>query len=389
MNNKITLIDKFLFIFSPILSLPFIFYGIFHKSRVSFLLLSILIGLISFGFFPLETDDKKYYIYLFDTFQYMSFNEFLYSFLKEKPDLIFYCILFLVAQLNLSFGFFSFFVTSITSYLILNVFNKQSYYIIDKKKAFCFFIMAFFFLSPTDLFSGMRNYLSIAFIFTSFYFFIIENKRVKSLVFLILSVLTHFSSALFVLVYLFYLFFNSKAVKFLFFVSLVFIFAPKEYILDVISILNFPEIYSDRGASYLVDGSHMDVNLSEGNLNNLIYYFVRSLWFYCALIFSIVNIKNNEKSFIFLLCLMTVINLVSSSADMIVRYGLVGSISFLSVLFYTKNIKYKNIFISFMFLISFLFFILGLISYKEPFINSLFNVDFLVLPTIFFIDTTT
>lgn len=383
-------LDRILFFFSPLFSLPFIIRGVFHKNKISLILFCLCIGFISFGFIPVDGNDKTYYIYLFDNYKKLSTDEFFDFLLSNNTDIFFYYLLYFINWIGLPFEFFSLTVTFITCYLIFIVFYELSI----KNKArkdiwFMFFLTTLFAISIPDLLSGMRNYLSVSFAFYGFYLLVSKKENRKSILFILMSIITHYSALLYILVFVIFIFTNNKLMKYLFIVSLAFIFLPRRYLLDVTSSIGLPEVYRMKSAAYLSDYSYIDNNLATGNSNNLIRLIINGLWFYLAIIFSLINIKNNDRYFIFFLSMMIVINLISSASDLLVRYGLLANLIFLIVIFYGKNIKQKRLFVFLVLLINFLNFAISITSMSMTLITSLYKPEYLTLVNMFFIDATT
>lgn len=391
MSRKLPVtIDKLFFILSPFLALPLVLRGIFHENKTSLVLFCMCIGFLSFGYIPGQGNDKAYYLYLYNLYQNMPASEFFGEFLQSKTDVVFYTILYVTAKLNIPFEFFSLFITFITSYLLLIVFYEQSLASSNnKKQAFLFFSIAILAISLPALLSGMRNYLSVAFVFYGFHLLVTKEHVKKSVLFILLGVITHFSSLLYVVVALMYRYFNHRLVKICFFMSLVFIFLPKSILLNASSLVDLPDVYGTRAEGYLSSDSAAEINLAVGNFNNYLRVFINGLWFYVALAFCLLNIKNKEKLFIFFVCLMSVINIISSSPDLLPRYGMLGSLALLITLFYVKKIRYRKFFIYLILIVNFLGFSVSIMGLREPLGTSVFKVEYLTLPTIFFIDATT
>lgn len=384
-------VDRIFFLFSPLISLPLVLRGIFYQNKISLFLFCLCIGFMSFGFVSPEGFDKGYYLYLFQVYQNMPIEEFVYSFLQQKTDIIFYTILYFISWIGLPFEFFSLLVTFTTSYLILSVFYKQSILHNRRKtQAFLFFLIVVLAINLPSLLSGMRNYLSASLAFYGCNLLVNEKKEKKAAIFIFLSLITHFSSLIYILAALLYYFFNTRAVllRFLFSISIFFTFLPKHYLSDALSLLQISELYSDKVDVYLGENSPSENSLIIGNFNNYFRILVNTLWFYITSMFIILNIKNSDKRFIFLICLMIFINLISSSLDLINRYALLANFAFLLALFYSKNIKYRKTFIYLMLAVNFLSFSTSFMVVRTPLVNSLSKIEFLTLPTIFFIDTT-
>lgn len=133
-------IDRIFFLLSPLLSVPLVLRGVFYQNKTSLILFCLCIGILSLSYMPIDSNDKAYYIRLYETYQSMTISEFFNSFLQLKTDIVFYTILFLTAWLGLPFEVFSLSVTFVTCYLIFSVFQKTSNkYDVKNKQAFLFF----------------------------------------------------------------------------------------------------------------------------------------------------------------------------------------------------------------------------------------------------------
>lgn len=390
MKNKAISIDILLFIFSPLLSIPLIIKGIYLQKKISIILFCMMIGIISLGYIPVQSNDKAYYLGLFNLYQDMPPTDFFEYFLSQKTDIIFYTILYLTSWFGLPFEYFSFLITFITLYLIFSVLLEQS--IINepsKKQAFLFFIITLLALSLPDLISGMRNYLAIALAFYGFNLFVNKNKLIYGCIFIFLSVLTHFSSFLYIPILLIYYIFNRKVIKYLFVISIGFIFLPKQYLLESLSVFQISDIYSTKANAYLTEDSFLENSINVGNFNNLLRIYFTNLWFYIALTFSILNLSKINNRFIFFLCLMTIFNIISPAVDLLIRYGYLGNLIFLFIIFFEKDLKYRNFFLNIVFFVNMLSFLFNFMAIREPLILSLSQIEYLTLPTTFLIDATT
>ncbi|MDC9499814.1 hypothetical protein PSH39_19820, partial [Pseudoalteromonas sp. Angola-20] len=111
--NKNTLIMYVLFILSPLLSLPLIFLQLKKKlDKGIIFIFSLFIAILSYRYIPNLTNDKARYIERSEMFSNFSFSQLLdYFSLVKRPDFIFDTINFIFSKLDVSIGFFFFFIT--------------------------------------------------------------------------------------------------------------------------------------------------------------------------------------------------------------------------------------------------------------------------------------
>lgn len=384
-------IDKILFLLSPILSFPFVIYGIYKNNKSSIVLFCLILSIMSYGFISGYGNDKSYYIYLYKEFELMSFHGFL-EYILDKADFIFYILIYIFSLLKIPFDFFSMFVTFLTLYIIfIGVCNFLENY--EYKNFFIPVSFVILSLSIPDLFSGMRNYLSIAFIFYSLSLLVsnnlnIKNRYAKIYIFMIMGVLTHFSSIVYLLVFLCFRFANIKIIKLFFFLSLGFFFISKEFLTNLFLLFNFSDVYSSKIDFYVSGDGFIANSIEVGNLNNKLRILFNLSWFYLCLFFCFLNIKNNNSSFILLLCMMIFCNFAYSSVDLLVRYGLLVNLFFLLNVFVIGNFKLKNILLIVMFVVYFLSWIFNFMLMRDQFFLSYSNLNILTIPTMLYIDTT-
>lgn len=391
MLKKFNGLDRILFILSPVLSFPFVAYGIYKNNKTSMFLFCCIVSIMSYGFVAAYGNDKSYYISLYREFQIMEFSDFI-SFILDKPDFLFYIFLYIFSFFKIPFDFFSMFLTFITLCMIF----MGVYRFLKNYKYNNIFIPVFFIIlaiSLPDLFSGMRNYLSVAFIFYSFCLCVSNNSNsriinAKIYIFMVLGVLTHFSSIIYLFVFLFFKFFNLKIIKSLFLFSLLFLFLPKDFLMNLFYILNFSENYSGKIEFYVAGDGFISNSIDIGNLNNKLRIWLSFLWFYICLFFCFLNIKNNSPYYILLLCMMTFCNIVYSSLDLLIRYGLLVNLFFILSVFTINNFRFKKIFIIIMFVVYFLSWVFNFMLLKDQFFLSYSNFNLLTIPTMFYIDTT-
>lgn len=357
-----------IFILSPFLSIPFIFTQLKRGyDKGTTLLISLLMGLISFKFVPSSGFDKTVYINRFNEMSLFGIDElkdyFVYNF---KPDYLFDLSIYLFSKTGLSFHYLFFLLTTITVYSFLVFVKKTNSYLLKKDFRYTPIYVSLVLLtfSLSGLFSGIRFILGgSAFIWVIYYFFI-NRKLVKGVIFFTLAVLTHFSYAFFIPPVLL-LFFYPKKIdpRLLLLISLMFIVLPKSILGDLFSILEMPDSYSLKTQSYL-DADR------EYTQNALILSFLSNIWVYFSYLFFLFFDKRNRdnKLALIYIILISFINITYSEPLVFNRYlvipGFVLS-SYLINMRLTNQIK-KEFFYIFFFLIA-MSFMIGIYKMRPHF----------------------
>jgi hypothetical protein len=69
MLKKYDIVSVILFVVSPLIAIPAIFFGILNKSKFSLQLLALLFGVVSYIYIPNFSDDRSRYFELYEDFQ--------------------------------------------------------------------------------------------------------------------------------------------------------------------------------------------------------------------------------------------------------------------------------------------------------------------------------
>ena len=333
-----------IFVLSPFLSIPFIFVQLKRgNEKLVTLLLSVLIGLLSFLFIPSSGYDKTVYIN-----RYLLFKDYNFAQLKDyfifglKPDYIFDSVIYLFAKSNLSFHFLFFFLTTLTVYSVFRFAQKTNEKLLNQpfKYNILFASFVLFSFSLEGLFSGIRFILAgSAFIWAVYYLFI-DRIRLKGLLFFAIAILTHFSFAFFIPPVLL-LFFYPKVLnpKIVLLISLVFLLIPKEFLGDLFSYLELSESYANKTEAYLTKEREVTANAQ-------ILIYLRNVWVYFSYLFVLVlNKDKNNKLYLIFVVFLSFINITYSIPIVFNRYLIVLKFLLVAYLIYSKlNGSIKNIY---------------------------------------------
>lgn len=294
------------FIISPFLSIPFIIEGIVRKRDYNLYLLATLIGVVSYLFVPLETNDKAVYYSYYDNFKTIDFSSFI-DFLTFNPDFIFYGLIYLFAKLNIKIELLFLVLTSFTTSIYLWFFIKFKFKQVVSGQIYLMFVLGVLFsLSLDTLLSGIRFNLAIALIIISFQKLFFEKKVFIGYLFLLLSVFTHFSFAVFIPFVLLLNLFKNKTLlfKMMFLGSFIFLLIPKNVLISSIPFLDTLEVLENKGNVYLNgEEDFLSNNLKNGNTNNFVVFFISTLWVYLSYfyLFFTFRQKNIIRNIIFII----------------------------------------------------------------------------------------
>lgn len=287
-----------IFLLSPFISLPFVLNGIYNKNKTSVFLFVGIISIVSFLYTPSLTSDKAYYYDLYESFTGMSFDAFYNFLINEKADFIFYFLIFFFSLFKVPLQFLFLILTFITVGLWYNVFLKLAnlYSISNKKIYFILFLLILFSFSPPDLFSGVRFYLAASFTFYGFASFLISKRHLKGFIFILLGGLTHFSCFVFLPAYVLLLIKPDQHRLYfvIFLISFIFLFIPREYLLEKSNLFSLTELYENKATSYLGEEDFVEKSLNIGNFNNALMFFFKTLWVYLAYYYLIIFKKHNS-----------------------------------------------------------------------------------------------
>lgn len=347
---KITLKEKeienlFLFLLSPFLYIPAAFYGVYKKSNFSLVVFTITFGLLSYLYIPYISNDRARYFEFYESFINFNFNDFIfYLTITKRADFLLHLLIYCSAKLQISVQFLLFGITSFTVGTLFYLFSKfvDKNEITNKNYFLCFLLILFSFSLP-DLFSGIRFYFASAFVLLGFYKGINEGSRKQGILLLIIATLIHFSSILFIVLYVLLLIFPKKYnwYRSFFIASFVFVFIPKSFLITVIDVLNLPIGYNTKAELYLNNEDIIATGIQEGGTNSYLVYLFSIAWSYFAYVYLLATIKRKSiiRNFIYLF--LATVNIFHAVPTVYSRYLIVAKCLFV-LLVISEMALYKN-----------------------------------------------
>lgn len=199
-TQVISLFVIFLFLVSPILSLPFVLVEIYNRKKYALTLLLLLFAIVAYLFPPVGDLYRYYDLY------YVNFKGILYTEIFDFYifDLLWYSLLFILANLGLSFQYSLFISILIQSYITCYFLHKYGIWDMRVSRLRLWLIIASLLYLGFWINIEMRYMLALSFFLVEVYALVNRKWRVF-LSFMILSSLCHLSfvSISFLLIVLF------------------------------------------------------------------------------------------------------------------------------------------------------------------------------------------
>lgn len=337
----------------PILSFPFILYGIYKQDKNSLYLMAFFLGIVAF-LTPPVTD---LYRHTLDYFYYQSlpWKNFIETI---DEDVITQIISYSFAHFGINYAFVRLvFVTislSIYFYIFYNLLLEKK---ISRKIYFILWIVLLAGYNYFELVLGVRYGLATAFFIGAFYFLYLKKKILKSLIFIMLSSFTHFFLfPISILMFLFYyipISINKRCFLILSGISLG---------IGFVLATNFILTYYNQQTAY-IDGQYGVEYTSNVSFKGLIYYYLKRLWI-IPLFYFFIRDKSNYtqmRNIIYILILMF-ISVISLS---VISGRIITIISILLILYFLLNYKKQDRYMfNIILLSSILFFSANIYTYR-------------------------
>lgn len=301
---------------------------------------------------PLEYDDLFRFYRYYDYFKEYSFQEFI-TYIKTLPDYLLAIYVYIFVQIGLPVNILLSILTYITCFIIL----KVSTLILGKEKTNLFSIIFITTaISVPALLSGVRNLHSIALVYLAIYFFI-DNKYFKSSFSYVVSLLVHFSSLIYFLVFFVSLNVKLKRIYFFWFLSFI------GFCLPLIIHLSFQDHAHDFSMVPIIRKIQhyiftKDYYFGLTDIKIILVSIYKFSWYVFLLVFLYFQFKNkNENIWVkILFTISIVLNLIFTYLTIFERLSYFAKILFVVCLIKDSNINKiikKSIFVYFIILFIF------------------------------------
>jgi len=376
-----------LFILSPLISLPLLLFGIFHKSKYSLLLFVVFFGVLSFLYIPNISNDKANYFVFYDYFKSIDFNGFLDWLIGAlRPDFLFHFLIYIFSSIGVSVQYLFFLITAVTTgvwfylfYFTVEVDNEKR--LLSRRDFFLCFLLVLVAIPLAALFSGIRFSFGAAFVFLALYNAVHRRNVVQSFCFLLTGFTIHFSTLLFFPIYILILKFpNLSWYKYLFICSFLFFLMPKSVLGTVIGAFDLTEGINSKKELYLDD----ELTDKNGSVASIYVFYITIAWSFLA--YAYLAFTLHRKSLFRNLIYLTfgVVNFFYIIPVVYSRYLGIAKFLFILLLIHEFiHFKKKKILVFSLILMAFNF-IVNLIILRNNIEASFFNKYILSLPLMLF-----
>lgn len=288
--NINTIFTCLLFVFSPLLALPFIFVEIYNNKRYAFSLLSLFMVFVAWLFPPIMDLYRHYLQFLDINGDPASLN----NIVEDKLDFILYYVNKFYGWLGLPFEFvratFVFISYEILFWIYRDLIKKFPN---SKKNNFVIFIIWLLASPLLGLTIGIRQAAASCFFILGLYLINFKNKL--GYFWWILACATHYSFILYIIPYIFFFIYRFKiSNKKIFFISLLILIFINPLLFEKIASLPFIPLQI-RGAimAYLF-GEWSQNRLGDRNFNYLILYIISYLPTWLLILNSFIAYSKNQ-----------------------------------------------------------------------------------------------
>lgn len=186
------------FLISPVLSLPLVMLEVYNKQKYALVLLLLFLALVAY-LFPPTGDLYRYYDIYYVNFVGLSFGDIFDFFIF---DILWYALLYVLANLNLSFQFSNFVSIMVQGFIVVYILRK--FKLLDMQissRRLLLIISSLLYLGFWNNIE-MRFYVSLSFFLIEAYA-LVERKYKMFGIFLLLSSLCHLSFVFFSMIVFF------------------------------------------------------------------------------------------------------------------------------------------------------------------------------------------
>lgn len=331
-NKVIDVLSFVIFLISPIISGVTGILGIIKNTRYSYITFSLFISYMSFSFIPESIWDKTRHIEFYELVKDYSLNQFLTYNFSESPDFVFRAILYLAGATKNNVHIMIFFVTFITFYLVLKVFEEFRKQFTEPNILFPLLTLLSF--SYLDVFSGLRYTLAISLIFYAYYEGLIKKNKNVAVFCLLIGVFTHFSVTLFVAIYFLMpvlIRVDIYKAKVLLVFTMFFLVIPQDLILSLFQLVGLSGVLEYKVNVYLSEDAVAE------EINGFAAQFVtysNVIWIYFTSFVLLIERRQSNEFYKILIWILIFINVFYAFPVVYNRYALF--LKFIIVLYVIK-----------------------------------------------------
>lgn len=385
--RQINVISILLALISPFLALPTLLYGVTKKNKLSIALFVIFLGFLSYLFIPNYSDDKTRYIEIywnFKSWDLISFISFFYNVVSR--DFILQTLFKIASDLDIKPQIVFFFITVTVMGIVFKIWKEISLNLgFNNTESTISMFLIFTSVSLLDLFSGTRFMFASGIALYGYFQGFILNKKWQPYVWLLIAMHIHFSLVVFVGGYVItkLLIKKTRLIKIIFLISFVFLFLPKDILVEVLNALGLGGALASKGDAYVSSNKDFsETYFKESGAAGSIIYFFQVLWIFMMYIYMFIHIKSNKVHHLLLFLLIAILNLFYPTTTIYLRYSLFMKLILGMILLIDMKV-YNSKKVPIFFIASFVFilitqFIIARYNIEESYTkNSFFLLDIL------------
>ncbi|MCL8535272.1 EpsG family protein [Chryseobacterium gallinarum] len=325
--RQINIISILLALISPFLALPTLLYGVIKKNGLSITLFVIFLGFLSYLFIPNYTDDKTRYIEIYWNFKNWDLISFIGLFYNVvSRDFILQTFLKIASELDIKPQVVFFIVTVTVIGIVFKIWKEITIKLgFNNTESTISMLLIFTSVSLLDLFSGTRFMFASGVALYGYFQGFIMNKKWQPYIWLLIAINIHFSLIVFVGGYIIVKLLINKTmlIKAIFLTSFIFLFLPKDILVEILNILGLGGALASKGDAYISSNKDFSENyFKESGTAGVIIYFFQVLWIFMMYIYMVVHIKSNKIHHLLLFLLIAILNIFYSTTTVYLRYSL-------------------------------------------------------------------
>lgn len=373
---------------SPLLSVFVVLYNILQKDKRSVLFFSLILGVFSFIYIPLDGDDRvRHYERFFQITELGRISELVdYLIANNLPDFFVYFVMYLISVISNDPRFIFFIATTFTTFSFFYVYLKVIKNVgkLSNVSFFICFLLVLMSFNYSYLYSGLRFYVGASFSLLAWYNIFLVNKKKIGILLLVLAVMSHFATLLLVLGLIGLWLFKRLNYCYLFYFSFFFVVLPGSFLYTIISSLPVGASITSKAYDYLM---YNDILLSaaEGAGTLKMLLLIKRSWVFILLFLVLINRKEKEESNFLLKSMFLFVgirNLFAGSPTISQYYDTFAI--FIALLYILNRLQSGKLSKGYLFLVFIVLnFLIDIYKYRDNFIQSNIKIENLTSASIF------
>lgn len=289
MNTKFLITTVFLILICPFLSIPVLFYGVYHHRRHSMFLLAFVAGLFAFMLAPVgDLYRHTMMYYMFDGMSFATFSSTL------DDDFIMQSAAYYMANSGIPYPFLRLVYVTLSYLMVFKMYKDTSQECagaISKRQQFVKFLLVFSSVDLIGVASGVRwGVASMTFVYAFFQWN--KHNRLYAICLFALSIATHYTLLYYLVVIVLMALVPLKNKKLLLFIALIALLLSEFLISKMVGYFEANDL---EGSVYLGDGEWAR-GFNVAIMGMILYYFRKYL---CFPVFYLQNVCCQKRDYFY------------------------------------------------------------------------------------------